>query len=198
MTALATVVALAGFTSCHSADKLAQEVEGDWSGTPIRFAKKTMVNGEFTPTLSFVRNGEAKGGDVTITAMLSVTLPVNAPIDSLGTTAVSATAAGIATVRGTWEVRDDDDIRLNLDKSTLVIDVDPSVEFELTDIWSSSDVPAERKASDAVLKAFEKEMSKGMEWALRELDEVEDVKIKDNLMTCELADSHQTLNKIFQ
>lgn len=195
--ALALIAGIAGISSCKNADSLAKEIDGDWSGTPVRFAKKTMVNGSFTPVFRFEQNSNQAGGNLELSAQLSVTLPVNAPIDSAGTTAVSATAAGIATVRGSWIATDDDEVKLRFDMSTLTIDMDPDVQFELADIWTSTDVPTVRTVSEAVTKTFIKEMNLGMTTALQKMDELDDIKIQDNLMKCEFLDAHQTLNRVY-
>lgn len=195
--ALALLAGVVGLTSCRNASSLAKEINGDWSGTPVRFAKKTMVDGSFTPVFRFEQNGSQAGGNLELSAQISVTLPVNAPIDSAGTTAVSATAAGLATVRGSWVATDDDEVKLTFDMATLNIDIDPDVQFELADIWTSTDVPTVRTVSDAVTRTFLKEMNLGMTTALQKMDELDDIKIQDNLMKCEFLDSHQTLNRVY-
>lgn len=188
------LVALAG---CQTASSLSKKVEGDWSGTPIRFDKKTEVDGTFTPVFRFERRGNSPGGDFTLSARVSVTMPVNAPIDSLGTSAVSATAAGLATVSGTWHASDIDEIDLTYDMSTMVVNMDPDVTFELANIWTSADTPTVRTVPDAVKKAFVKQMTDAMTYTLRKLDDLDDVSIKENLMSCEFLKQDHTLNRVF-
>lgn len=194
---IAVIGGFAALAGCQTASMLSKKVEGDWSATPIRFDKKTGIDGTFTPIFRFERQGDSRGGDLTVSADLSVTLPVNAPIDSLGTTAVSATAAGSATVRGTWRATDDDEIDLTYDMSTLVVNFDPAVQFELANIWASADVPTERTVPDAVKNAFIKQMTDGMTFALQKLDEIDDIHIKDNLMSCKFLKEKRTLNRVF-
>ena len=194
---IAAVGALATLAGCQTASTLSKKADGDWSGTPVRFDKKTNVDGTFTPVFRFVRQGNSNGGDFSIAADLSVTMPVNAPIDSLGTSAVSATAAGMATVRGTWYASDDDEIELTYDMSTLVINMDPEVTFELANIWTSTDTPTERTVSEAVKRAFVKQMTDAMSLTLQKLDDLDDVNIKENLMSCEFLKQKHTLNRIF-
>lgn len=191
---IGTIATLAG---CQTASMLSKKIEGDWTGTPVRFSKKTDINGEFTPTFHFSRGGNSNGGSMTLSAALSVMMPVNAPIDSMGITPVSATAAGMATVRGTWIATDDDEIDLHFDYSTLVINMDPDVEFEFADIWSANDTPSTRTVPEAAKKAFVKQMTEGMTHALSKLDDLDDIKIKDNVMTCKFLKQKQTLNRVF-
>ncbi|MCM1310623.1 MAG: hypothetical protein NC301_06320 [Bacteroides sp.] len=194
---IALVASFAVVAGCQTASMLSKKVEGSWSGNATRFSKKTDINGEFTPTFRFIRNGGTNGGELELTAQIAVMMPVNAPIDSIGTSAVSATAAGLATVRGSWIASDDDEIDLRFDLSTLVIDMDPDVQFELANIWTSSDVPTERTVSDAVKKAFVKQMTDAMTYTLMRLDDLDDVSIKDNLMSAKFLGQKQTLTRIF-
>lgn len=194
---IAAVASFAVFAGCQTASMLSKKAEGDWSGNSLRFSKKTDVNGEFTPIFRFVRNGNTNGGDLELSAQLAVMMPVNALIDSIGTSAVSATAAGLATVRGTWIVSDDNEIDLHFDLSTLVINMDPDVQFELANIWTSTDVPTERTVPDAVKKAFVKQMTDAMTYTLRQLDDLDDVSVKNNLMTAKFLGQKQTLSRLF-
>lgn len=192
------IVAVASFMGCTTSSDLAERVTGQWSGTTMEFKKKTMINGSFTPTFRFDRTESQSGGAVSMTAMVSVTMPVDAPIDTLGTTAVSATASGLATVSGTWEAEDGDEVKLHFDMSTLVVDVDPDVNFELANVWTSTDVPTERTVPAAVYKSFEKQMTEGLTSSLKRLDEIDDIQVKDGLMTCKYLGKPQTLHRIFE
>lgn len=192
------IAGLATLAGCKTATSLAKEIDGDWSGTPMRMDKKVVSDGTFTPVFRFVRSRSQAGGDFEMSAQLSVMMPVNAPIDSTGTSAVSATAAGIATVRGVWQADDEDEIKLTFDMSTLVINMDPDVEFELANIWTSSDVPSTRTVAEPVRRAFVKQMTDGISAACRQLDDIDDIHIRDNVMTCKYLGSRQTLTRIFE
>lgn len=195
---IALTAALATLAGCRTATSLAREVEGDWSGTPLRMTKKVVADGTFTPVFRFVRAESQPGGEFELSAQLSVTMPVNAPIDSLGTTAVSATASGLATVRGVWSADDDDEIDLTFDLATLVINMDPDVQFELANIWAATDVPTSRTVAEPVKKAFVEQMTEGMTDVVRRLDDIDDIHVKENLMSCKFLGSKQTLNRVFE
>lgn len=192
------ILAMATFIGCTTASDVAEKVSGQWSGTTQRFEKKTMIDGSFTPVFRFDRAEGQNAGAVQLTSMVSVTMLVDAPVDSTGTSTVSATASGMATVSGTWRIDDVDEIKLSFDMSTLVIDVDPDVNFELASVWTSYDTPEERIVPAAVYKAFEAQMREGMTASLRALDEIDHIKYKDGMMTCEYLGSAQTLNRIFE
>ncbi len=198
MLKIAVMLALVGgtaLTACNGAASLGRKVEGEWSGSTMRVDRKLADEMTMTPTFRF-----AKGGELTMVAQLGVMMPVNSPIDSLGTSAVSATAAGMATVRGTWRATDDDDIDLTFDMSTLDITMDPDVEFELANVWTASDVPTTRTVSEPVRRAFVKQMTEGMTSTLSKLDEFDDVRIDKSgkLMTAKFLKTKQTLSRVAQ
>lgn len=192
---LSALVAGTALTACNGAASLGRKVEGEWSGSPMRVDRKLADEMTMTPTFRF-----AQGGELTVVAQLAVMMPVNSQIDSLGTSAVSATAAGMATVRGTWRATDDDDIDLTFDMSTLDITMDPDVEFELANIWTASDVPATRTVSEPVRRAFVKQMTEGMTNTLRKLDELDDVRVDKSgtFMTAKFLKTKQTLSRVTQ
>lgn len=192
------IVTVASILGCTTSSDLAEKVSGQWSGTTVEFKKKTMIDGSFTPTFRFDRAEGQSNGAVTISAMVSVTMPVNAPIDSVGTTAVSATATGLATISGTWKADEGDEIKLHFDMSTLTIDLNPMVNFELANIWAANDIPTERTVAPAVYKSFEKQMTDGLTASLQSLDELDDIAIKDGLMTTKYLGQTRTLNRIFE
>lgn len=196
MYAAAALFLLAGVTACDTASSLASKVDGAWSGAPIRFDRKTAVDGEFTPTFEFARPDGGTKGDVTLAAAVEVTMPVNAPIDSVGTTAVSATATALATVRGTWMADDGDELKLYFDPATLTVTMDPDVQFEIADVWTSSDVPEASRLPAPVMKAFQRQIRDGMMRAVTRLDEIDDIKFHENLMTCEYLDGNRTLSRV--
>ncbi|MDE7334881.1 MAG: hypothetical protein K2N10_01035 [Muribaculaceae bacterium] len=192
---LSALVAATALTACDGAASLGRKIEGEWSGTPMRVDRKLADEMTMTPTFRF-----AKGGELTVVAQLAVMMPVNAPIDSLGTSAVSATAAGMATVRGTWRATDDDDIDLIFDLSTLDITMDPDVEFELANVWTASDTPSTRTVSEPVRRAFVKQMTEGMTNTLRKLDDLDDVRVDKSgtFMTAKFLKTKQTLSRVAQ
>lgn len=194
---LLAACAVSTFTSCDSPGRLASRVAGEWSGAPMRVDRKLANEMTLIPVFRF-QPGSKKGGEVTLLARVSVMMPVNAPIDSTGVTAVSATASGLATVRGTWRATDDDEIDLAFDPATIDVTMDPDVEFELADVWTSNDVPTTRTVSEAVRKAFVKQMSEGFSTTVRALGEIDDIRLSKpyDQMSCKFLKHRQTLKRL--
>lgn len=194
---IAALGAATALTACDGKASLAKKIEGEWSGAPMRVDRKLADEMTMTPTFRFERQGSATAGELTMLAQVSVMMPVNAPIDSAGTSAVSATAAGLATVRGTWCATDDDDIDLSFDMSTVDVTMDPDVEFELANIWASADVPTTRTVAEPVRRAFVKQMTDGFKATLSKLDELDDIRFQqpENQLTCKFLKSKQILHR---
>lgn len=180
-------------TACSMSSKLANDLPGEWSGTPMHFDHEARVDGTFTPVFTFT-----EGGKVTLKAATSLTMPVNAPIDREGTTAVSATATGFFTVDGTWKADDRDEIKLRFNMRNLRLVMNPEVNYQLATMWTDTDTPTLRTAPENVMKAFERETLKAVTITLRELDDIDDIRISNGQMTCEFIDTHTTLSRIFK
>ncbi len=181
------------FTSCDSRQKLSEEVQGIWAGAPEQLtstgaARATMVRAlEFTPT------GDAGEGNVTLTAYITVenTMPAN---DSI-VTPMTITAAGTATITGLYQAKDDDDMLINLDDSSLSVTVDPEgvqLNYDILSGDSGSQLSTLRPA--AVILA-----SQQIEHAARNvffnLSEIEDIKVNNNIMECEIGHHDLTFRR---
>lgn len=148
-----------------------------------------MIDGQFTPAYQFVRNSDSKtSGVVTQTSQVAVILPFTTnATDSAGNTPVSVTASALATVTGVWSAVDDDDIMLSFDMNTLKIDVDPDAEYLYADPRLSTDIPRVQPIDGNVRSAVTALVKKGMTDVVGNIREIEDVKVKDGMMRCEIG-----------
>lgn len=193
---LSIIGALTFITACESPARLASKVEGSWSSVPQRFDKETVGDGTYTPIYEFTRADKRPEGDLILSAQVSVTMPVNAPTDSLGQTPVSATAAALATVRGIWIADDEDDIKIALDPSTLTVTMDPDVQFEIADLFTSYDTDSVATVPTPVMKSFQEQIRKGMNDVIARTTELKDIDFKgDAMMTCKIDREKYTLSR---
>lgn len=198
---LAAVAAGSFFlVSCgESPSRLASDIEGTWSGVPEQFRRQLMIDGQFTPAYQFVRNSDSKtSGVVTQTSQVAVILPFTTnATDSAGNTPVSVTASALATVTGVWSAVDDDDIMLSFDMNTLKIDVDPDAEYLYADPRLSTDIPRVQPIDGNVRSAVTALVKKGMTDVVGNIREIEDVKVKDGMMRCEIGKHNKlTFSKV--
>ncbi|MBD5239362.1 MAG: hypothetical protein HDS64_06285 [Bacteroidales bacterium] len=189
-----TVVATLGYvTACDSSSRLATKISGPWSGTSVRFDKKTVTDGTYTPVYEFTKVGSGSEGTVTMTARISITLPINSQVNAEGTAPVSATAAAVATVSGLWHAHDEDEIKLAFDPATLKVDVDPDVQFAIASVLTNYDTDSTATVSPQVLKAFRDQATHGMNDVITKIHEFDDIHFQsDNMMTAEIHKQRQT------
>ena len=193
LTAIVVVATLGYVTACDSPSRLASQIAGAWSGTSVRFDKKTVSDGTYTPVYEFTRAGAANEGTVTMTAQVSVTLPINAQVNAEGAAPVSATAAAVATVNGVWHADDDDEIKIAFDPATLKVDVDPDVQFAVADVFTNFDTDESSTVAPQVLKAFSDQVTRGMNDVITRTHEFDDIHFtSDDMMTAKIHKTRQT------
>lgn len=193
LTALVVVATLGYVTACDSPSRLASKIAGTWSGTSVRFDKKAVGDGTYTPVYEFTRAGASNEGSVTMTAQVSVTLPINSQINAEGTAPVSATAAAVATVSGVWHADDEDEIKIAFDPATLKVDVDPDIQFAIADVFTDFDTDSVATVTPRIMKAFSDQVSRGMNDVITQTHEFDDIHFtSDNMMTAKIHKTRQT------
>lgn len=205
--AFAAVIAL---SSCSGEDaKLAGDLAGTWTGQTTsmmggknhkpdkdgRKGQPAMADkGEMscTPTLTFVKTDGTNGGTLNISADYTLTKGV----ESISTpTPVNATVSGNITASGTWTVKDGDEVKVIIDPSKTVVNVDTTSltlsYATLTDASQDALASIKEKVS-ANLESVVKPM---LSARVQKLHEFDDVKITGNVMTMEMGHNKVTFNK---
>ena len=118
MGAMLTVV-----SSCDSKGRLAEAVKGEWTGNPERMLDTGAASATMVRMMEFSPGEVATEGTVTMTDIITVenTMQFNEAV----VTPLTITATGTATITGTYQVRDHDDILVGLDATSLSVSVDP-------------------------------------------------------------------------
>ena len=186
ISAMAASLALLSFSSCESSSKLANDLQGSWSGATEKLIDNEVAPSSYMPVLTFVKTDATKG-DVTITAAISMS-------DANGNTTLSA--SGQSTISGTWTATDDDEIYLNLDPSTLNVNVDPDgVVMSSTGVYNTPEVTTDSlKAS--MIPAIKTRMTSAIQHHMLNITKIDDIKIKNGIMTCEINDKDLSFHAI--
>lgn len=193
---LSVAAAVAFSTACESPTRLASRIDGTWSTSPEKFNKEVVGQGTYIPVLEFSRPDKRPEGAVILTAQLSITMPVNAPLDSMGAAPVSATAAGMATISGIWTANDDDEVKIALDPATLDITMDPDVQFAIADVFTDYDTDSVSAVSPQVMRAFAEQARQGMTDVIAHFNELDDIKFQsDAMFTAKLNSRRLTFAK---
>ena len=110
-------------TSCDSKAKLAEAVQGEWTGNPEKVLDTGAASASMVRILEFTRGAADTEGSVTMSALITVenTMQHNDSIVS----PLQITASGTATITGVYQAKDDDDIAISLDATSMTVNVDP-------------------------------------------------------------------------
>lgn len=198
----AALLSIAGLTSCDNTARLAGNVEGTWRAPETNMILKKDHGGHYdsgaagrhvndrtlacAPTITFTRTQGTKGGDITIVASYTMTMPV-ALTDTVLSAPVNATVSGTANASGTWMAKDDDEIAVTLDATNANITVDPSSltlgYATLTDTPATELETIKARVQGNVATA----VSQAMRQRMSRLHEFDDIKITGTSMKMEIG-----------
>ena len=190
---IAAAMMMIGLSSCDGRQTLAKEINGSWSASPDRITETAAMSTGVIRIINFVRTPSEAGGDLIMSSLVSVSSQL--PRTDSVAQPVSMTASGIASIRGTWAAQDDDEIIVVLDASTFNVEVDSSAV-----VLTSNYVFNESTSDLATLKPSAVEMVRNqITQAVRDdffsIRKIDDIKIKDNMMSCEINDEDFTMRR---
>lgn len=191
------------FTSCGSGNSLSpQELTGTWKGATTTMPRQvndtdntenTSSNEmSCTPTLTFSRADDTRGGKIFITADFTVTKEIES---SSLKDQVNATVSGTAKASGTWIIENGDDVKLILDASETKVDVDTAsltmaYAHPTKDTRDSLSVIRQNIATDiagCVIPTVTKR--------IQSITKFDDISVADNIMTLEIGNTMITFTK---
>ncbi len=184
------IMGAATLTGCDSKSKLAKQIQGEWTSTPELVVNTGAARASLVRVVDFNSSNDATQGTVTMTALITVdnAIPAN---DSI-VTPLTITASGTATITGVYTVKDDDEIAVNLDASSLSIAVDPDavkLSYDVIDGAGGSSLEALRPGA---LRLAQQQINRAAQDVFFNLDEIDDIRIDNNMMSCEIG--HKDLN----
>ena len=181
MGAMLTVV-----SSCDSKGRLAEAVEGEWTGNPERLLDTGAASATMVRMMEFSPGEVATEGTITMTAIITVenTMQFNESV----VTPLTITATGTATITGTYQVRDHDDILVGLDATSLSVSVDPDAVQLNYNILSEDSAPMVEKLKPGAAVLATQQINRAAQNAFANITEIEDIHIKNNTMRCEIGD----------
>lgn len=178
-------------TSCDSASKLAEDIDGSWSSAPEMLANTP--DGLITGVDNFVFSKTAStSGTIMIATMISVNREL--PVNHDSTEPVSLTASAKATVQGTWMAADDDEIKLIIDPTSIQVEIDPEGIVAVPNLITEVVAPTTDSIPPALASALKKEILKVMTAKYIGLSQMDDVEIKDGRMKYEIENTHYIMS----
>ncbi len=172
-------------TSCDSKAKLSESVQGTWTSNPERVLDSGAATASMVRVMSFTSGNTQYEGTVTLTALITVDNSMQAN-DSL-VSPITITASGTATITGAYQIKDDD-ITVNLDATSLSIAVDPDAVQLNYNIATGDSEPVMAKLKPNATVLATQQINRAAQNAFFDLTEIEDIKINNNLMSCEIND----------
>lgn len=191
---LAGVLALGALVcSCDSREKLSEELQGIWAGNPEQLADTGAARATMTRLMEFTKTGEPGSGNVTLTAYITVEYMM-AQSDSV-VAPLTITASGVASITGVYQAKDDDDVILNLDASSMSVQIDPdAVQLNYNALTGgSSSVPVNLQSGAQVLAS--QQITRAAQKAFFNLSEIEDIEFHNDYMTCEFGKTKLTFTR---
>lgn len=180
--------------SCDDKAKLAEAVQGEWTGNPEKILDTGAADASMVRVLEFTPGSSATEGNVTMTAMITVenTMPFN---DSI-VTPLQISASGTATITGVYQAKDDDELLISLDVTSMSVSVDPeavSLNYNVLSQNSAASVD-QLKPGAAVLAT--QQINRAAQNAFSNITQIDDIRIRGNVMSCEINKRDLVFSKV--
>lgn len=166
-----------GFTSCDESARLAKAIDGTWSGAPEQLMNEVGTQSTMIETIAFERDSTDKGGSVVISTMVSVNHAM--PADSSLMQPVSVTAAAKSYVMGRWMAIDDDEVMLQLDPASMVVEVDPDAVVLSANVLSGETESTTEALKPQIVAAVKAKITGALQTHYFSMRHLDDVKVKD-------------------
>ncbi len=180
-------------TSCDSKAKLAEAVQGEWTGNPEKVLDTGAASASMVRILEFTRGAADTEGSVTMSALITVenTMQHNDSIVS----PLQITASGTATITGVYQAKDDDDIAISLDATSMTVNVDPNTVKLNYNILSEESAPVIEKLKPGAAILATQQINRAAQNAFSNITEIEDIHVDGNIMKCEINDRDLIFSK---
>lgn len=180
-------------TACDTKAKLAESVQGKWTGNPEKMLDTGAASASMVRTLEFTKGAADTEGSVTMTAMITVenTMQSN---DSI-VTPLQITASGVATITGVYQAKDDDELTISLDATSMNVNVDPDAVKLNYNIATATSAPLVEKLKPGTAILATQQINRAAQNAFSNITEIDDIKIEGSIMRCEINHTDLTFTK---
>lgn len=186
----ALVISLA---ACDSKARLADNIEGSWSGAPKTMSTDINGNTTIVEIISFLPGDIKNGGDFSVQAMISATGAVKGQDGLL--LPYSLTASATAVAEGTWQAIDDDEIAINLDPASLKVTVDPDGVTLNDNALTGAETASVDSIRPEIVNMLHQRIQRDVMMRFLSIKHLDDVKIKSNLLKFEVGDDKFTMSR---
>ena len=181
-------------SSCDEKAQLAESIQGEWTGNPEKILDTGAANASMVRVLEFTKGATDTEGTVTMTAMITVenTMPFN---DSI-VTPLQISASGTATITGVYQAKDDDELLISLDVTSMSVSVDPdAVSLNYNVLTENSAASVDQLKPGASVLATQ-QINRAAQNAFSNITEIDDIHVKGNMMSCEINKRDLVFSKV--
>lgn len=186
-------MAAIGFQSCDDTARLIKDVTGTWSGAPEKLVDNSASSATIIDTYTFTAIPDTKGGNVTITSLISVTGQID------GAQAIvqpfSLSASGTASIQGTWTAIDDDEIALSLEPKTLDVNIDPQAVVLSSSLLSGNTSAAVDSMKPALVQTIKAQVQQAVTARYLSMKHLDDIDVKGAILKYEIGKHHYTMSR---
>ena len=195
LTSALLVASMAMITSCNEKAKLADAVTGSWSGQAERVETPNQpTTTTVTRMITFIPDlNSTTGGSLEATALFSV--ESGTKLQAAGIQPIAVTVNGNATITGRWEAIDDDEIAISFDSKTLTVNIDPNEVVLEYDIATETSEPINESVKPDIAATVTRSMTQVLNHSVFNYAKIDDIKVKGNLMSCEIGKKDYTFHK---
>ena len=143
--------------------------------------------------LEFTEGSTDCEGTVTMMAMITVENAMQFN-DSL-VSPLQITASGTAMITGVYQAKDDDELMISLDVTSMSVNVDPEAVQLNYNVLSEESKPIVEKLRPGAMVLATQQINRAAQNIFSNVTKIDDIHVKGSIMTCEINDHDLIFNK---
>ena len=200
-------VAAAVVVLCLAACSRLANIEGTWNGAPVRYEQRTApgavgsdgavatnVSTQIATNMTFVPDAQ-KSGTGTVEFMSNVDVINTVPFEGKLVDSFEINIGATAVCTGTYHFEDQDDIVIAIDPASIKVDIDPQAVNYSENIATGQDAAQIDSLRPALVRQYTRQLLPLMKDYYSKITRIDDIKVKDGIMSCEINDRDLTFRR---
>lgn len=200
-------VAAAVVVLCLAACSRLANIEGTWNGAPVRYeqptasgavgsdgAVATNVSTQIATNMTFVPDAQ-KSGAGTVEFMSNVDVINTVPFEGKLVDPFEINIGATAVCTGTYHFEDQDDIVIAINPASIKVDIDPQAVNYSENIATGQDAAQIDSLRPALVRQYTRQLLPLMRDYYSKITRIDDIKVKDGVMSCEINDRDLTFRR---
>ena len=200
-------VAAAVVVLCLAACSRLANIEGTWNGAPVRYEQRTApgavgsdgavatnVSTQIATNMTFVPDAQ-KSGAGTVEFMSNVDVINTVPFEGKLVDPFEINIGATAVCTGTYHFEDQDDVVIAIDPASIKVDIDPQAVNYSENIATRQDAAQTDSLRPALVRQYTRQLLPVMKDYYSKITRIDDIKVKDGIMSCEINDRDLTFRR---